>query len=256
MLPGAEVLAHEASGTGPLAVYGHGLFFSRKVEERLGFLDWSPLVDAGLRLVRYDARGHGQSPGRPSPEHYTFEQHGANLLSLLDHLKTARPVHGLGSSLGSAALLWAALTAPSRFDRLVLVVPPRAWENRLITAQLYQQWADQIDRDGTEDWLATLRSVAPPAILAEVREYPPTPDIAPEVLSSVLRGVASSDLPAAEKLSRLDHPTLILAWETDPAHPVLTAERLAQTMPHARLEVARTLDDVRNWGKRAATFLV
>lgn len=37
--------------------------------------------------------------------------------------------------------------------------------------------------------------------------------------------------------------------------PVATAERLTQTMPNARLTVARTLDEVRAWGKRAAAFL-
>ncbi len=52
-----ETLDFDTVGTGPWAVYGHGLFFSRRVEKQLGFLGWSPIADAGLTLVRYDARG-------------------------------------------------------------------------------------------------------------------------------------------------------------------------------------------------------
>ncbi|MFL6125561.1 alpha/beta fold hydrolase [Actinophytocola sp.] len=250
-----DILDHDQTGSGPLAVYGHGLFFSRAVEDGLGFMDWSPIPRAGLRLVRYDARGHGLSPGRPDPGEYTFQRHGANLLDLLDHLGADRPVHGLGSSLGSAALLWAAVTAPARFDRLVVVVPPRAWAERPASADVYRGWADQIDREGVAPFLNALSGVGPPPILAGVSGFPPVPDIADETLSAVLRGAASSDLPAPEKLADLTHPTLILAWDTDPTHPVATATKLAETLPNARIEVARTFSEVRGWGDRAAQFL-
>ena len=236
-------------------MYGHGLFFSRAVEARLGFLDWSPIARARLRLVRYDARGHGRSPGRPDPDEYTFDQHGADLLSLLDHLGADGPVYGLGSSMGAAALLWAAVTEPARFGRLVVVVPPRAWAEREATSALYRGWADQIDRDGVAAWLDTLREVGPPPVLAEVPGYPPEPDIADEILPAVLRGVAGSDLPDVDALAGLTQPALILAWDTDPSHPVSTAVQLAETLPNARLEIARTLPDVRAWGRRAAQFL-
>ena len=255
MIAPTEILDHDETGSGPLAVCGHGLFFSRAVEARLGFLDWSPIARAGLRLVRYDARGHGRSPGRPDPDRYTFQQHGADLLGLLDHLGTDGPVHGLGSSMGSAALLWAAVTAPARFGRLVVVIPPRAWAERATTAALYRGWADQIDDAGVTPWLNSLRKVEPPPILSEVPDYPPEPDVADEVLSAVLRGVAASDLPDLEALAGLTQPALILAWETDPGHPLSTAVRLAETLPNARMEVARTLPEVRAWGHRAAQFL-
>ena len=250
-----DVLDYDDSGSGQLAVYGHGLFFSRAVEARLGLLDWSAIVSAGLRLVRYDARGHGRSPGRTDPAEYTFQQHGVNLLDLLDHLGADQPVHGLGSSMGSAALLWAAVAAPTRFDRLVVVAPPRAWAERASSALLYQSWADQIDLEGVAAWLNILNTVPPPPILAELSGYPPVPDIADGVLSAVLRGVGTSDLPEPAALAAVEQPTLILAWDTDPSHPVSTAEQLAATLPNARLEIARTVPEVRSWGKRAAQFL-
>lgn len=73
-------------------------------------------------------------------------------------------------------------------------------------------------------------------------------------VSAVFRGVASADLPNPSALSTLTHPTLILAWDTDSSHPVATAERLGETLPNARLEIARALPEVRAWGSRAADF--
>jgi pimeloyl-ACP methyl ester carboxylesterase len=255
--PGAFIgiaARYEESGVGPLAVYGHGLFFSRAVERRLGFLDWSPIAAAGLRLVRYDACGHGQSPGPPDLDGYTFEQYGSDLHGLLDRLGADGQVHGIGSSLGSAALLWAAVTEPSRFDRLVVVVAPR-WADRAASAELYLSWADRIDRDGAERWTAALRSIAPPRVLSDVADYPPAPDIRPDLLPAVLRGVASSDLPELGRLPELTHPTLVLAWRTDPSHPVTTAERLAAAISRAQVEIADTLPVVRRWGERGVRFL-
>lgn len=52
----------------------------------------------------------------------------------------------------------------------------------------------------------------------------------------------------------LTHPTLILAWDTDPLHPVSTAERLAEIIPDSTLHVARTVDEVRTWTQRTIDF--
>lgn len=75
-----------------------------------------------------------------------------------------------------------------------------------------------------------------------------------EVLSSVLRGAGLSDLPAAAELATLEHPTLILAWDTDPLHPVSTAEQLHALLPGSILHIARTVSEVQTWTQRAARF--
>ena len=68
-----------------------------------------------------------------------------------------------------------------------------------------------------------------------------------ELLPSVFRGAALSDLPTPEELARIDVPTTILAWVGDLAHPLSTAEALEQILPQARLQVATTPADVRTW---------
>jgi len=69
----------------------------------------------------------------------------------------------------------------------------------------------------------------------------------PVSLGQVLRGSAGSDLPSARALSELTMPALILAVESDPGHPLATAERLASALPKARLETAPDLARASAW---------
>ena len=48
-------LAHSILGEGTPFVWGHGLTSSRANEESGGLFDWSPVVETGRQVVRYDA---------------------------------------------------------------------------------------------------------------------------------------------------------------------------------------------------------
>jgi pimeloyl-ACP methyl ester carboxylesterase len=48
---------------------------------------------------------------------------------------------------------------------------------------------------------------------------------------------ASAPLPDRAVLGAVTAPTLVIAQEQDPVHPVWVAEQLAESLPHARLEV-------------------
>ncbi|MDI5964293.1 alpha/beta fold hydrolase [Streptantibioticus silvisoli] len=248
-------LSWTEQGSGPLAVFAHGLTGSGHAMEDAGMLDWSPVVRAGRRLVRYDARGHGRSAGEALPEVYAWPRLADDLIALTDRLSGGGPVAGIGCSMGTATLLYAALKAPDRFERLVLTAPPTGWATRAEQAHLYREAADFAERVGPESFqrLAALRPV--PAVFAGLSGYPPAPQVSPALLATVLRGAAATDLPAVDLLRALDLPVLVLAWADDPGHPVSTAETLAATLPDARLEVASTPADLRTWGDRAAAFL-
>jgi 3-oxoadipate enol-lactonase len=71
----------------------------------------------------------------------------------------------------------------------------------------------------------------------------------------VLRGAAMSDLPSPEALRQIRRPTLVLAWETDPGHPLSSARLLAHHVRGSRLAVASTSREVRRWPEAAASFL-
>ncbi|WP_157845363.1 alpha/beta fold hydrolase [Kitasatospora phosalacinea] len=252
--PHATLAYSTAGGSGPLAVHAHGALSSRAHERRAGLFDWAALT-ATHRLARYDARGHGESTGRPDPADYRYPALAADLLALCDHLSPDAPVTALGASMGAATVLWAALERPERFDRLVLAVPAVAWAAREPRRSGLRAAATLVERRGRAALDAAARLSGPPAVLAEVPQYTTEFDLPEALLPAALRAAADSDLPAPGTLRDLPHPVLLLAWDTDPLHPLATSRTLAAHLPNARLHVSHTLAEVRNWDGLAAAFL-
>ncbi|WP_404953547.1 alpha/beta fold hydrolase [Streptomyces sp. 147326] len=246
-------LVFDDAGEGPLAVYAHGGFVSQSVEDRMGLFDWAPVLRAGRRLVRYDARAHGRSTGGRSPSEYTYPSLADDLLALLDHLGAGRAVDAMGASMGCGSVLHAAVREPERFSRLVMLIPPTAWTTREAYARANRSAAEMVTREGLGAWLAGRRR-QPPAAVSDVPAFPPTP--AEPILPAVLRGLARSDLPSPAQIAGLRLPALILAWADDPGHPLSTARTLAGLLPGAALHVSETRADIRTWGERIAEFLV
>lgn len=247
-------LARTVLGDGPPFVWGHGLTSSRATEDRLPLLRWDTITDAGRQVVRYDAAGHGETGGPPEPAAYQWPRLAADLLALLDQLGLDRVDAG-GASMGCASTLHAAVRAPDRFDRLVLVIPPTAWETRAAQAEQYETSARYVERAGKAAWLAVAAEGPRPAIFADLPPAPMAADIPEALLPSVLRGAAASDLPPSDAIAALQHPALILAWAGDPGHPESTARRLAELLPHHELHVATRLEDLFTWSAAIADFL-
>ena len=247
-------LARSILGDGPPFVWAHGLTSSRANEASGGLFDWTPVVDGGHRVIRYDARGHGESGGPVDPDAYRWPQLAADLLDLLDELEVERTSAG-GASMGCATLLHAAVRAPERFERLVLVIPPTAWATRADQAEQYEGSARYVEEAGKAAWVAVAAEAPRPAVFADLPPFPFTADIPEALLPAVLRGAAASDLPAPEALASVSHPALVLAWAGDPGHPESTAERLVEVLPHAELHVATRLRNVLGWPAQVATFL-
>lgn len=198
------------------------------------------------RVLRYDARGHGNSTGSTEPSSYTWPHLADDLLALLEHVaEPGEQVHGVGPSMGSATLLHAALLDPTRFASLTLVTPPTAWETRVAQRATYLVNADLVEREGI-DAFVELGLTSP--IVPAMADAPRTkPAVAEALLPALLRGAALSDLPSPRELAAIDAATLLLAWTDDPTHPVSTATILADTLPDTRLVVARTPYGVMAW---------
>lgn len=245
-------IAYDDVGSGPAVVRVHGLTGSRAQDDVTGAFAAGPLVGAGLRVVRYDVRGHGMSEGDPDDKHYVWANLARDLLALLDVLDLER-VRGVGASMGTAILLHAVTAAPERFDRLVLTCPPTAWETRGTQRRAMRDAAESVDRDGQEVFLAARRTQAPPPALADQPLGPV--DIDESLLAAVLRGAAASDLPPPEAVTTIRCRTLVLAWADDPAHPVSTAHRLRELIPGADLHIANTSAELQSWEERTVAFL-
>ncbi len=228
---------------GPLVVQLHGLTSCRARDASLGLDLGRALRDH--RILRYDARGHGHSTGTADPLTYAWPALAGDLMGLLDHLAPGERVHGVGTSMGSATLLHAAVTYPQRFASLTLVVPPTAWETRREKAAAYLANADLVQREGIDAFVELASTTPEPPALADAPTTRPT--VAEELLPTILRGAAASNLPPLQTIATLEVPTLILAWADDPAHPLRTAELLHKAIGRSRLIVARTPYGVMAW---------
>lgn len=252
---GADLMVEIIGADGPAFVWCHGFLSSRGQEDVDGLFDWRAVVGQHWRWVRYDARGHGESGGTNNVAAYSWGELSRDLVGLADALGIPRFAAG-GASMGCASVLEAALAAPDRIDRLVLVTPPAAWENHAVQAEHYRTNAAYVRSQGDDEGLVAVGvDVRPPILASMTGPIPSIPSVSPDLLPAVLRGAAASDLPPAHMLAHLEQPALILAWDTDHAHPIATAERLAEVLPRADLHVARTLRQVRDWPRLVSGFM-
>jgi len=248
---GSELVA------GPLFLWGHGLLGSVAQEDSVPIFDWSS-VCAHARLVRYDARSHGDSDLDLDPAHLRWPELARDMLGLADALGAPRALLG-GVSMGCATSLHAAVLAPDRVIGLVLVAPPTAWETRPRQSRFYRFGSKLVDWVGLAPFrlLAALPrpgSTSPVAALQSgVAQHLARADA--RAVVTAMRGAADSDLPDRAALRALCIPALILAWRGDPVHPVSTATQLAELLPRAELHVATTLDEIRAWPERIAAFV-
>ncbi len=256
--PGARIAY---SSTGPddaerTVVVTHSLATSRAWEDEAGVFDWTPIAGSGRRVVRFDTRGHGASTGDADDEQYRWPRFAEDLVAVADATAPGRSVDAIGESTGCGTVLWAAVNTPARFRGLVLVVPPTRAQARAEQAELYRAAAALTELRGPEAWQRLVTASTPAPILREGGwARPARLAVHEELIPAVLRGAAANVFPDDEALARITHPTLILAWEADPSHPVETAEHLAGLLPNSTLDIASRPDDVRAWGARAAAFL-
>jgi pimeloyl-ACP methyl ester carboxylesterase len=251
---GCEIATRE-TGAGVPFVWGHGLLSSMAQEDAVGLFRWS---GAHARVVRFDARGHGESEPCYEPAELRWPALALDMLTLADTLVPGRVFLG-GVSMGCATALHAAVAAPERVAGLVLVAPPTAWATRPRQARFYRFAAGLVQRVGLGPF-RLLASIPVPgggspvaALQSVMVEQLARADA--RAVAATLRGAAESDLPDPESLRSLRAPALILAWRNDPVHPVSTATRLKELLPEADLSVAGTLEEIRGWPERVARFV-
>jgi 3-oxoadipate enol-lactonase len=250
------LLAYEMSGSGPPLIWGHGLSMNRISDAELGPLDWTRIPAS---VVRYDARGHGESEATPDLDGYGWEELARDQLALADALGFGEYVAG-GASMGCGTALHAAVLAPGRVRSLVLVIPPTAWEARAAQAEQWELSAGLVEREGIEALIAARATLAPPDPFRgdearRERQAAATRRWDPGRLALVFRGATRANLPAREALAGIDVPALILAWTGDPVHPDATARELAGLLRRSELHVASTAAEVGSWTDRVADFV-
>jgi 3-oxoadipate enol-lactonase len=225
------MVAYEISGPDDAPV----LLLSNALGATRGMWD-AQVVGLGdeLRLVRYDNRGHGDSPSPPGP--YALADLAADALGLLDELGVER-AHVCGLSLGGMVAMHLAGHHPERVQRLALISTAAA----LAPAQAWLDRADQVRREGpaaVADGIVT-RWLTPPHAAAH-------PETVARLRAMIAGAQADGYAACCEAVSRVDlrpvlqtiaAPTLVVGAVDDPVAPPERAQELAQAIPGARLEL-------------------
>ena len=260
---GAARLHVRSAGAGETLVWAHGLLSSMAAEDATGWYDW-PAAEAHMRVVRYDARGHGRSAPPASPAQCEWRALGTDMLAVADRAGVQCFIAG-GASMGGMSAIEAALQAPARVQALVLVSPPSLWEERVVQATHYQRVARAgrvAGGSAMATWMAATQARtfaawpadAIEAVLAGVDVG--VRDIAGTTLWSLLRGAGQSDLPPRAALAALAHvPTLIIAWEGDATHPLASAQQLHRLLPASELVTLRDHAQFRTMGASIRAFV-
>ena len=253
-------LAVRQRGSGIPLIWGHSLLGSIRVDDQADIWNWEQL-EQHSKLVRYDARGHGNSDGSYDARDYRWDHLANDMLSVARSVATSRQRYVLGgASMGCSTALQAALQQPDRVAGLILVLPPTAWRSRARQARKYRRQA----------WMSAALGATPYRILdflparredenaqrrlsATVARELTTAN--PLYVQAALQGAALSDLPSKHKLRKLDVPTIIFTWSGDKIHPVSTAKILADRLPNVTSLVISDADDVHGWTAQACQFL-
>jgi 3-oxoadipate enol-lactonase len=219
------VIHHESTGDGPPVLMGSSLGTS------LHMWDAQLPLAGRFRLIRYDHRGHGESPTPPGP-HEIADLAGDVLGLGIDR------AHYVGLSIGGMIGMWLAANAPERIDRLVLIctsahMPPASnWQERAATvreAGSTEPIADAI----VDRWLTPGFAAAHPQERAKLRSMLTSADA--EGYAACCGAIERMDLRA--DLSRITAPTLVISGADDLATPVEHQRLIAEAIPGARHEI-------------------
>jgi len=251
-------LAYERQGSGPDFVWGHGNTSSMALEDELGLFDF-PAIGRTSGVLRYDARGHGESGSTADSADYHWRALAEDQLALADRLGIGAYV-AAGASMGAATALYAAVLAPERIRGLILVIPPTAWATRAAQTDAYTTMAELVAVGDHATLLAGAAARPAPDPFTDDPHWGERFERVltgtdPERLARVIRGAATTDLPTEEQVAAIAVPTLILAWTGDPGHPANSAARLQELIAGSELALAATPDGLAGWTSRVVEFL-
>lgn len=183
-----------------------------------------------FRLIRFDARGHGNSPVPPGP--YAIDDFGRDVVALLDHLGIAR-ASVAGISLGGMTALWLGIHAPERIDKLVPTCtsaklgPPEMWAERARLVR--EQGTGAVAEAVAERWVTDALADRRPALQAMIAAMPA------DGYAASCAAIERMDL--LPRLHEITAPTLVISARQDQSTPPEHGERIAAAIPGARLEV-------------------
>ncbi|WP_128255369.1 3-oxoadipate enol-lactonase [Falsirhodobacter deserti] len=212
------VMHYAASGPedGPAVVFANSLGTDLRLWDAL-----LPLLPAGLRLIRYDKRGHGLSDAGPDDG---IEGLAQDVAALIEHAARG-PVVLVGLSIGGLIAQQVAATRPDLLRGLVLSNTAA----KLGTAESWQARITAVRENGMaaiapavmERWFAPAFLDRPERALWQRMMERTDPD----GYVAACRALAAADLTASTRALRL--PTIVIGGSADGASPPAVVEATA-----------------------------
>ena len=196
---------------------------------------WDPQMPAltrSFRVLRYDTRGHGASSTPADP--CTIEQHGRDVLALLDEVGAAR-AHVCGFSMGGIIAMWLGVHAAHRLDRLVLahtaarIGPVSMWNERIAVVQARGMSA--ISGAAMERWFTPGFLAREPATVEALKRVFEANDAEGYVQCCA----AIRDADFREAIGQIAVPTLVISGSRDQTTTLADGQELAERIPGARM---------------------
>jgi 3-oxoadipate enol-lactonase len=235
---GGVVLRGAREGEGPPIVLAHGLTAHRDLTVHGS----RALPRAGYDLIRYDARGHGESDPGPVGD-YDYERLADDLGVVVGaQVGNGQRPFLAGHSMGAHTIVDLALRDPSRVAGLVLIGPASIGVP-LDTSSLanWDALADGLTRGGVDGFIAAYETGMNPewhdTLVRVARDrlgYHRNLDAVAQAIREVPRSLPFDGIGELESLAV---PTLVVASrdEADPGHPLAVAEAWAAAIPNAVL---------------------
>ncbi len=224
----------------PPLIVAHGLLgsvaFMSRFDERP-----EDIAARGLRVIAYDARGHGRSGYTKRRRDYRWDSLAEDMFGLMQALGIRRASVS-GGSMGAGTALMLALAHPGVVDRLILRAPPPVGEDLKPVRRMFGGLATLYQLFGAG---ATARIVTALPAMRRVQEANARNELRSFFASQrraaivpAIRGlVLDWELPV-ERFTEIRQPALILTHPDDIVHPLASGELLRERMPHAKLAVA------------------
>lgn len=188
----------------------------------------------GFKVLRYDARGHGQSDSPAGP--YSLSRMADDVVELLDFL-SLKHVHFVGVSMGGMIGQTLALTQSSRLLSLTLANTPSRYTKEQVL--LWQERADQVAKHGIESVKPALmeRWFTDEAAVHRIAGYEFINQVFSEfsAKSFAAATAAVSTIDTTDKLHTIKVPTLLFGSRDDPGVPIEVTEYMAKQIADCRL---------------------
>jgi 3-oxoadipate enol-lactonase len=224
---------YEVSGGGPWLTLSHSL------AANLGMWDAQlDVLNQHFTVLRYDIRGHGQTPGTEGP--YTLEQLADDVQGLLQHLCVTRS-HWIGLSLGGMIGQVLAIRHPDILDHVVI-----ADSTGQGAPNAAAMWGDRANLARTQGLAALVQPTLSRWFTDPYRERCPEEmaRIGHMIETTSVNGYAGccaaiSMINTHDGLKNLTHPGLVIVGDQDQATPPAMSEAIHNHWPNSQLVVLK-----------------